>query len=379
MQQNQQISEDQEKWYERQNEDHSPPPLPTRIGGAKSAFSKVSSSPTNNYPSGSSTNSSPSIYQHPPPPRSSVNSSKPSSVTSSNKVVFSNYSTPSNYVNAQVPSGSNYAPTAGHKFAQPSATVKIVSEPPTKTMAATYRQPGDGQHYAAPSNRVNQGQTQPRSQEDQRSNDAKVTYLTEYELNNPSPSNVPPSYEYLQHERLQALKPPPEPKKSSYQVDGGHTTDSSSNSDRVQNQHQLLTAQRSEDELSAGTSSSASMSPQQSRRKAAKKMGAAGRNDDTSSVASSVGSGVGVKKRSVARMNANRASANLGSSTLQEDLMKLISPDFQDMGPESKTKVAFSVLKFCDQEDNSSLALLISVPAAFGASILAKCKITVVG
>lgn len=105
--------------------------------------------------------------------------------------------------------------------------------------------------------------------EERRSGDAKVTYLTEYELNQPVQKDTyeqparatgPSAYEQppdnpqkdiLHHERLTALKTsslPPEmvtrgAKLSTYVVDAGHTTDSSSSnsSERVH---------RSEDELS---------------------------------------------------------------------------------------------------------------------------------
>ena len=96
--------------------------------------------------------------------------------------------------------------------------------------------------------------------------DAKVTYLTEFELNK--------NLSYPQHERLNALKVNQNRKKSTYIVDGGHTTDSSSGSEQqppakpmrtpleeqhYQRLHQRLMNQqrnhqchhRSEDELSA--------------------------------------------------------------------------------------------------------------------------------
>ena len=86
--------------------------------------------------------------------------------------------------------------------------------------------------------------------EEKRSGDAKVTYLTEYELSQPNNSA-----EYLQHERLTALKStslPPEMINrnkgalSTYVVDGGHTTDSSTTSERIGISGPI----RSEDELS---------------------------------------------------------------------------------------------------------------------------------
>jgi hypothetical protein len=60
------------------SETSSPPPLPNRIGSGKnSAFQRVHSgngqgSESPLFANSSSTNSSPSIYQHPPPPRMKV-------------------------------------------------------------------------------------------------------------------------------------------------------------------------------------------------------------------------------------------------------------------------------------------------------------------
>ena len=92
-----------------------------------------------------------------------------------------------------------------------------------------------------------------------RSADAKVTYLTEFELNRAQAEGDQPII--LQNERLNALKQQPQQqqkKKSTYITDGGHTTDSSSSSEKaatpivthkrtpVEEQHyQRLTQQRS--------------------------------------------------------------------------------------------------------------------------------------
>ena len=58
------------------SENNSPPPLPNRIGSGKnSAFQRVHSGQGSESPlfaNSSSTNSSPAIYQHPPPPRMKV-------------------------------------------------------------------------------------------------------------------------------------------------------------------------------------------------------------------------------------------------------------------------------------------------------------------
>ena len=97
-----------------------------------------------------------------------------------------------------------------------------------------------------------------------RSADAKVTYLTEFELNRAQAEGDQPII--LQNERLNALKQQPQQqkKKSTYITDGGHTTDSSSSSEKaatpivthkrtpVEEQHyQRLTQQRSVEALTS--------------------------------------------------------------------------------------------------------------------------------
>ena len=288
----------QHRWYEQQassNESSPPPPLPNRVALANAAsagYKKISPTPTGNS---SSSNSSPSIYQHPPPPR----------------------------VTAKVKSMQNNNEKA--------TTVKIVG-------GANYSQ----QHPL----------------EERRSNEAKVTYLTEYELSQGTTTNnqhQPANYEYLQHERLSALKSQNEPKLgNTYTAD----TDSSSNSDRMM---MVNNAPRSEDELS-GSSSSMSPQTQRVRRVRNPPIGAPASTASSSASSSTSSAKAGTltpssgagsrnqsprtinaqtepqqqqpyaaKKRPVARNNPNRNSANLTSSTLQEDLLKLINPDYEDM------------------------------------------------
>lgn len=391
-----------ERWYEVGSEapsgpsleNSSPPPLPTRIGSKGSAFQKVTSSSGGssnnsniNPGSGINANSSPSIYQRPPPPRVT----RPAQIVPNGGVVFSNYAAPTNFVSNPAPNYQNH---------QPSTTVKIVGNT-THGLRNPYNS-----HYSAPANRVNNApNTQSHYSATSSSNINNATLSSGTNVGNSSSNNnagqiqrpipthpgedpqhngLQSNYEYLQHERLAALKSsslPPEmvvnrannnaPTKqsggngglSTYVVDGGHTTDSSSNSERFH-------THRSEDELSG---SSSSVSPQQQRRRrtnphnaTSSAMGSSGathsrgggntpssngsRNQSprtitrsaTSAADEPVGPGIGVKKRSVSRNPNHRNSANLGSSsTFQEDLMKLINPEYnQDMDSASqKSKV----------------------------------------
>jgi len=73
--------------------------------------------------------------------------------------------------------------------------------------------------------------SQPQALEEKRSEEAKVTYLTEYELNQPRNGASNNSRQYLQHERLAALKSAPgadNVSRSQSNVGDGHATDSSS-------------------------------------------------------------------------------------------------------------------------------------------------------
>uniref|UniRef100_A0A0K2UKS9 Signal-induced proliferation-associated 1-like protein 2 n=1 Tax=Lepeophtheirus salmonis TaxID=72036 RepID=A0A0K2UKS9_LEPSM len=163
--------------------------------------------------------------------------------------------------------------------------------------------------------------------EEKRTNDAKVTYLTEYELNQPS---TKPVDLVLQHERLAALKTSSASSTpvstTSYVIDGGNTTDSSSNS------NERIPPQRSEDELSA---SSISLSPQRQRRTygggslTPSSQGSRNQSPKNVLLRSSYDGDVQPKKKLVAR-SSNRNSASLNSNTLQENLMKLIGPELNE-------------------------------------------------
>ncbi|XP_059096589.1 signal-induced proliferation-associated 1-like protein 2 isoform X2 [Tigriopus californicus] len=429
-----------ERWYELGNEaapglvpeDSSPPPLPTRIGSKGSAFQKVTSSSgglsnstsTSNKSSLNNANASPSIYQRPPPPRVT----RPSQIVPNGGVVFSNYAAPTNFVSNPAPNYQNH---------QPSTTVKIVGNS-TQGLRNPYTS-----HYSAPANRVNAPNAQSHygpsatssinnatlpngpnggSGISNSANNSNNNNNNVGQIQRPIPTHpvedaqlngLQSNYEYLQHERLAALKSsslPPEmvanrhgsnntPTKltagvgggggglSTYVVDGGHTTDSSSNSERFH-------AHRSEDELSG---SSNSVSPQQQRRRrtnphntatsalgssAHSRSGGSGgvnppssngsRNQSPRTIARSatsaadepVSSGIGVKKRSVSRNPNHRNSANLGSSsTFQEDLMKLISPEYnQDMDANSQKSKSSPV------NLTSSVSISTNTPPPLGAA-----------
>ncbi|TRY78915.1 hypothetical protein TCAL_10580, partial [Tigriopus californicus] len=347
-----------ERWYELGNEaapglvpeDSSPPPLPTRIGSKGSAFQKVTSSSgglsnstsTSNKSSLNNANASPSIYQRPPPPRVT----RPSQIVPNGGVVFSNYAAPTNFVSNPAPNYQNH---------QPSTTVKIVGNS-TQGLRNPYTS-----HYSAPANRVNAPNAQKMVANRHGSNNTP-TKLT---------AGVGGGGGGL----------------STYVVDGGHTTDSSSNSERFH-------AHRSEDELSG---SSNSVSPQQQRRRrtnphntatsalgssAHSRSGGSGgvnppssngsRNQSPRTIARSatsaadepVSSGIGVKKRSVSRNPNHRNSANLGSSsTFQEDLMKLISPEYnQDMDANSQKSKSSPV------NLTSSVSISTNTPPPLGAA-----------
>lgn len=191
------------------SETSSPPPLPNRIGGGKnSAFQRVSGSQSTlsnpespNFPShsSSSTNSSPSVYQHPPPPRVKLND------------------TPTNRFNGYESSASNNSQTKRGFSNSPKPTSEL--------------------------------------HEEKRSIDARVTYLTEYELvhgknNNEGETPVggvrQGTSDYLQHERLTALKTSSLPpyKNTVYEMTIGNQLPSSCDVN-------LRTQPVSEDEMSA--------------------------------------------------------------------------------------------------------------------------------
>ena len=181
---------------------------------------------------------------------------------------------------------------------------------------------------------------------------------------------------YLQHERLQALKsvgpatvqqslavntnmasmaadqramPPPS---LTFPLDPGHTTDSSTTSDR------LGPLGRSEDELS-GVSSHSPHRPRQGGRRnttGTTTPSSTGSRTSPSTLASSTPSEQAKKK--VGRSARN--SANLASSTLQEDLMKLISPDYEEERPEQANNVQDSPLSKLPKKTLSELSMMKS-------------------
>ena len=144
------------------------------------------------------------------------------------------------------------------------------------------------------------------------SREARSTYLTDYELNNNRSSVESESPDnFLQHDRLAALKTSP------------HLLETEA-ADRERPQG------RSEDELS-GVSSHSPVRPRQGGRRnttgtttPSSSTSASSRGHSPRTVSQTLE--VAAKKK-VARSARN--SANLTQSTLQEDLMKLISPDFE--------------------------------------------------
>lgn len=152
-------------------------------------------------------------------------------------------------------------------------------------------------------------------QEETRSVDARSTYLTDFELTVSASDerenlSVEKEVDYLRHERLAALKPSLDPQ------------------DSLMNER--LLAGRSEDELSS--SSHSPNRPRQGRRNttgATTPSSTASNSSRGHSPRTTSGLPEAAKKK-VARSARN--SANLASSTLQEDLMKLISPEYTEEG-----------------------------------------------
>merc|ERR1719273_1984991 len=332
-----------ERWYDFMDQppstDNSPPPLPTRIGSKSSAFQKVA---------GGHKAMPGQMEDKKRDPGSQMT---PIKGAADSFPAFSNYATPL---------GRGYN---GYESASSSDTVKSSS---------TIHIMDSG--------------------EEKRSVDARSTYLTDYELNNnrsPTDSEkelrdsssvereqVRTDEPYLKHERLQALKtvgpatvqqslavntnmtsmttdqramPPPS---LTFPLDPGHTTDSSTTSDR------LGPLGRSEDELS-GVSSHSPHRPRQGGR----------RNTTGTTTPSSTGSRtspstlVGSNQAEQAKKKVGRSarnSANLASSTLQEDLMKLISPDYEEERSEQSNNVQDSPLSKLPKKTLSELSMLKS-------------------
>ena len=318
-----------ERWYDFMDQppstDNSPPPLPTRIGSKSSAFQKVSSG-------------------HKMPTQVEEKRELVQAATVKGGDTFPGFGTYAS--NPQIRGYNGYESASSSDTVKSSSTIHIVD-----------------------------------SGEDRRSVDARSTYLTDYELNNNRSPTVSEkelrdtnSVEreqaraddlYLQHERLQALKSAgpatnlvvehrtaPPPSLSSLALDPGHTTDSSSTSDRV------APLGRSEDELSVASSHSPHRPRQQGGR----------RNTTGTTTPSSTGSRTSPStlgpvlneqaKKKVGRSARN--SANLASSTLQEDLMKLISPDYEEGQPAEKPGVQDSPLSKLPKKTLSELSMMKS-------------------
>jgi len=393
-----------ERWYDFMDQppstNNSPPPLPTRIGSKSSAFQKVSQGHRkHSQPEESTKRDSPNM---------------PSSKSTEAFPVFSSYATPP--VNPQMRGCNGYESASSSDTVKSSSTIHI-----------------------ADSNNANT-----HLHEEKYSSEARSTYLTDYELNNNrssvesekehfthareqvsvetdlnSQEREQQSHErdqfckeYLQHERLSALKPsnqpviqqpvaqqsviqqssPPQisiqqsvlqqtsiqqsviqsvnhsvslpseqrqltPSLSNFHLDG-HTTDSSTTSERLG----PVTSVRSEDELSGASSHSPQRPRQGSRRNTT--------GTTTPSSTASTGSrghsprtinGLQLPepaKKKVARSARN--SANLASSTLQEDLMKLISPDYDDTTNKGQSTVQDSPLSKLPKKTLSELSLMKS-------------------
>jgi len=390
-----------ERWYDFMDQppstDNSPPPLPTRIGSKSSAFQKVPQGHRkHSQPGDSSKRDSPHM---------------PSSKSTESFPVFSNYATPP--VNPQMRGYNGYESASSSDTVKSSSTIHITD--------------------------TNNSTTTQHLHEEKRSSEARSTYLTDYELNNNRSSveseksreqvNVERdlssqerdqqshereqfSQEYLQHERLSALKPanqpviqqsvaqqpviqqssPPQiaiqqsviqstsiqqsviqsvnhsvnlpseqrqltPSLSSFHLDG-HTTDSSSTSERLG----PITAVRSEDELS-GASSHSPHRPRQGGRRNTTGTTTPSSTASTGSRGHSPRTINGLQlpepaKKKVARSARN--SANLASSTLQEDLMKLISPDYDDTTNKGQSTVQDSPLSKLPKKTLSELSLMKS-------------------
>ena len=324
-----------ERWYDFMDQppsssDNSPPPLPTRIGskGPGSAFQTVSSTPV------SSGRRSTNERQ-----RRAATDQSESSVKSSPDTApaASPYQVPVTKYSSSVSGPRAYN---GYESASSSDTVKSSSTVQTV-------------HITGPS-----------LETERRSVEARSTYLTDYELNNnrssveteiaKSETQSPTAQQqqqlnnesYLVHNRLAALKTSP------VQQQQQHAT--YSNVIEAEREERLVSVQssasvasaasgaRSEDELSqlSGHSpvrprsggrrhttgaTTPSSTTSASSRGHSPRLGTEARSEERGGHQVS-----GVKKK-VARSARN--SANLAGSSLQEDLMRLISPEYNQEAP----------------------------------------------
>lgn len=275
-----------ERWYDFMDQppstDNSPPPLPTRIGSKSSAFQKVAGHkilPTQVEEKAQKASPGP---------------------------VFSNYATP--LANPQMRGYNGYESASSSDTVKSSSTIHITD-----------------------------------NGEEKRSVDARSTYLTDYELNNNrSPTDSEKEMrdsssmereqaraeeQYLQHERLQALKSvgPAVLQQQSLTVPVACLPSFPID---VHSSEVLGQQGRSEDELSELSSHSPHRPRQGGRRTTTGTTtpSSTGSRTSPSGLAGPVLSEQAKKK--VGRSARN--SANLASSTLQEDLMKLISPDYDE-------------------------------------------------
>ena len=214
-----------ERWYDfmdqPQSTEHSPPPLPTRIGSKPSAFQKVATEQSSKSP----TTTEKTGYQAPV------------------------------HVNKQRTQYNGYESGSSSDTVKSSSTVHITASETSvmehgRRSTESMRRPS-GEPMTQPSNtRAAESNTDL----DRRSAEAKSTYLTDYELNNnrssvesDKPPQVSISPSYLQHNRLAALKTSPTQHNTYSNVIEANSEASETN---------IMTSVRSEDELSGVSSHS---------------------------------------------------------------------------------------------------------------------------
>ena len=168
--------------------------------------------------------------------------------------------------------------------------------------------------------------------EERRSSEARSTYLTDYELNSNS------SDSYLQHNRLAALKITPPPSGNDVKSEDELSGVSSHSPHRPRHQGGRRNT--------TGTTTPSSTTSASSR----------GHSPRTVSGVTGLASLEVTAKKKIARSARN--SANLTQSTLQEDLMKLISPDYEQ--PENNNLAQESPLSKLPKKTLSELSLMKS-------------------
>jgi len=333
-----------ERWYDFMDQppstDNSPPPLPTRIGSKASAFQKVSNigigGPPARKDSEKSNDTSPLSLT------TSVITSQESQVqVQQQQQQGYKYST-----NTPVTMSNNNAPAHrvynGYESASSSDTVKSSSTihiTPVSSDTMTVLQ----------EERRIQEDRRTTVQEERRSSEARSTYLTDYELNNnrssvesdvikPDNQTKHNDNNFLQHNRLSALKTSPIQHQHHQQATYSNVVEATSEQERLGGG---VTGVRSEDELS-GVSSHSPHRPRQGGRR-----NTTGTTTPSSTTSVTSASSRGQSPRTVSEVAAKkkvarsaRNSANLAQSTLQEDLMKLISPDYDPDANANKDTVS---------------------------------------